>query len=121
MSHVPASDRSAVRLGTVTPSASVQHVLIADGDSESRDRRESQLRASGCAVTVARTGFEAIVKASCRVPDLILLDDSLADIQVVETRRLIATCPVTSHIPVISLASGRQVPQQVFALLRRAG
>ncbi|HXG56472.1 MAG TPA: hypothetical protein VNJ03_13935 [Vicinamibacterales bacterium] len=72
-------------------------------------------------MSVARTGFEAIVKASCQIPDLILLDDSLADLDATETRRLITTCPVTAHIPVISLSSDRQVPPQVFSLLRRAG
>ena len=95
------------------------HVLLADGNPDSRERRQTQLRAAGCEVSVARTGFEAIVKASCQVPDLILLDDSLPDLDAAETGRLITTCPVTSHIPVVPLTRGRRVPQQVFARLRR--
>ena len=95
------------------------HVLLADGDTESRERRQSQLEALGYRVSVARTGFEAIVKATCHVPDLILLDDSLADIEAAETGRLITTCPVTAHIPIVKLTSGRRVPARAFARLRR--
>lgn len=95
------------------------HVLIADGNAETRDRRQSQLREAGFRVTVARTGFEAIVKASCQVPDLILIDDTLAGIEAAETGRLITTCPVTAHIPVIRLTAGRRVPQRVFSQMRR--
>ncbi|CAN5882095.1 hypothetical protein BH18ACI5_BH18ACI5_17200 [soil metagenome] len=119
MSQLPLSSLTAIRRDDVSFSSSVQHVLIADGDSVSRESREAQLRAAGWIVSVARTGFEAIVKASCQVPDLILLDESLSDIEAPETERMITTCPVTSHIPVISVASGRQLPRKVISLLRR--
>ena len=95
------------------------HVLLADGDPDSRERRQHQLRAAGYEVSLARTGFEAIVKASCQVPDLILIDETLPDLDGAETSRLITTCPVTSHIPVVSLVRGRRVPQRVFTQLRR--
>ena len=74
---------------------------------------------AGFRVSVARTGFEAIVKASCQVPDLILLDDSLTDIEATETGRLLTTCPVTSHIPVVRLLHGRGLPQRMLSRLRR--
>ena len=95
------------------------HVLVAGGDAGSLERRESQLRAAGYRVSLARTGFEAIVKASCHLPDLILIDDSITDIEAGETGRLITTCPVTAHIPIVRLAAGRKVPPRVFTRLRR--
>jgi CheY-like chemotaxis protein len=95
------------------------HVLVADADAGSRTEREMQLRAAGVRVSVARTGFEAIVKASCQVPDLILLDDSLSDLEAVETARLLQTCPVTAHIAIIRLAHGRRVPRRVLSDLAR--
>jgi CheY-like chemotaxis protein len=119
MSQLPLSSLTAVRRDEVTFSSSVQHVLLAAGDSVSRESREAQLRAAGFIVSVARTGFEAIVKASCQVPDLIVLDESLVDIDAPETERMITTCPVTSHIPIISVPSGRQLPRKVISLLRR--
>lgn len=85
----------------------------------SRTERESQMRAAGFRVSVARTGFEAIVKASYHVPDLILLDDSLTDIEAAETGRLLATCPMTAHIPIVRLSRGRRVPRRLLTDLRR--
>jgi CheY-like chemotaxis protein len=95
------------------------HVLIADGNAESRNARETQLRTAGIRVSVARTGFEAIVKASCHVPDLILLGDSMADIEIEETVRLLRTCPVTAHIGIVRLTRGRRVPRRVLSGLAR--
>jgi CheY-like chemotaxis protein len=122
MSELQTSDGSVVSGMTEAVSRfSAGHVLIADGNAESRDRREVQLRDAGFRVSVARTGFEAIVKASYHVPDLILIDDSLADIEASETGRLLTTCPMTAHIPVIRLSAGRRVPQRVFSAMRRTG
>ena len=118
-----ATDRQSVVRGPTAPadsSATAPHVLIADGDDRTRVAREHQLRMAGFRVSVARTGFEAIVKASCQVPDYILLDDSLTDIEATETGRLLTTCPVTSHIPVVRLLHGRGLPQRMLSRLRRA-
>jgi CheY-like chemotaxis protein len=107
--------------GTSSSTATIRVplVLIADADAVSREIREAQLRAAGVRVSVARTGFEAIVKASCHVPDVILLDDSLNDIEAAETGRLLTTCPVTSHIPVVRLLRGRRLPRRILTRLRR--
>ena len=94
-------------------------MLIADGDPASRSAREQQLLAAGFRVSVARTGFEAIVKASCQMPDLILIDDSIGGDEATETGRLLTTCPVTAHIPVIAVTAGRRVPQRVLTDMRR--
>lgn len=95
------------------------HILIADGNPASRELREAQLRSAGFRVSVARTGFEAIVKASCQVPDVILLDDSLSDLVAAEIGRLLTTCPMTSHIPVVRLTRGRRLPQRMLTRLRK--
>jgi CheY-like chemotaxis protein len=95
-------------------------VLVADANYRTRARRYAQLAAAGCQVSLARTGFEAIVKASCQIPDLILLDDSLGQDEAEETRRLLATCPSTAHIRVLRLTVGRRVPQRTLTQLRRA-
>ena len=94
-------------------------VLMADGDAVSRDVREAQLRTAGFRVAVARTGFEAIVKASCHVPDVILLDESVTVIDAVETIRMLRTCPTTAHIPIVRLFRGRRLAQRTLHRLRR--
>jgi CheY-like chemotaxis protein len=112
--NVQAVTRPALRLNGRIPL-----VLIADGNAVSRELREAQLRAAGVRVSVARTGFEAIVKASCQVPDVILLDDSLSDIEPAETGRLLTTCPMTAHIPVVRLVRGRRLPRRILTRLSR--
>jgi len=89
-------------------------VLVADPDGSSRSRRADQLQARGFRVAVARTSFEAIVKASCLVPDLILMAASLVQ----DTAELISTCPVTSHIPIVRVSAGRRLPPRVLSLAR---
>ena len=118
MSPLRTNDAATVRTPTDSPAPSGGHVLVADGDAASRERRQMQLEAAGYRVSVARTGFEAIVKATCHVPDLILIDESIADIEPAETGRLITTCPVTAHIPIVRVSPGRRVPQRVFARIR---
>lgn len=88
-------------------------VLIADADPRSRQRRTQQLELRGFRVSVARTGFEAIVKASCYLPDLILVDGSLGAADARETTELLATCPATAHIPIVRLTPGRRLPSRV--------
>lgn len=120
MSHMPTRSRAVLRLLTTRDGIAAPHVLLADSDPQSRAVREEELNAAGYRVSVARTSFEAIVKASCNIPDLILLDASLDDIEASETGRLLTTCPVTAHIPVVQLAPGRRVPQRTLSRLRRA-
>lgn len=90
--------------------------MIADANASTLAVREQQLRDAGLEVIHARTSFEAIVKASWHVPDLILLDGALEEISAAETRKLLTTCPVTAHIPIVQLAAGRRVPQHLIAL-----
>lgn len=119
MSDSPTTRTPAVHGVTDAVATLPRHVLVADPNDRSRDRRRTQLSGSGYHVTVARTGFETIVKACCHMPDVVLLDHSLGDIEVAETARLLATCPVTAHIPVVKLCAGRRLPQRVLAQLQR--
>lgn len=102
-----------------TPSAATSIglplVLIADADAASRTRRARQLEGRGFRVAVARTGFETIVKASCHVPDLILVDASLGEAGAQETTELLSTCPATAHIPIVRLSPGRRLPSRISA------
>ena len=94
-------------------------VLIADASPASRTRRSQQLETRGFRVSVARTGFEAIVKACCNLPDFILMDESLGEDDVAETMTLLATCPATSHIPIARLGPGRRLPVRMLSSVVR--
>jgi CheY-like chemotaxis protein len=93
-------------------------LLLADADGASRDHHAALLTRRGFRVAIARTGFEAIVKASCTLPDVILLDDSLGDSHVRETFELLSTCPATAHIRIVSLKRGRALPRRLLAISR---
>jgi CheY-like chemotaxis protein len=95
------------------------HVLVADAEGSTRSARAQQLLAAGHRVSLARTAFEALVKATCHIPDIILLDLSLPDIATHDTIRFLSTCPVTAHIPVSRLSPGRSVPQRIMGELQR--
>lgn len=121
MTHLPAPVRSA-QPATVThdePRVRTLNVLLADADQISRQQRERDLLARGVQVLTARTGFEAIVKASCRMPDLIILDESLGGVEVAETARLLTVCPVTANIPLLRVRRRRPIPVRLLARLRR--
>jgi CheY-like chemotaxis protein len=117
----PTMSRSADKVTAPVPlpgEFSPAHVLIVDGNAHSREDRLAELRATGLRVSAARTGFEAIVKASCQVPDVILIEESLPDMEASEAGRLITTCPVTAHIPVIPLDGGGALPARLLSILR---
>ena len=101
------------------PSKITSHVLIADANARTLAKRAEQLLAAGLRVSLAHTSFAAIVKASCHVPDFILLDGSLADLDAAVTGQLLTTCPMTAHIPIFKLTPGRRVPQRVLTAALR--
>jgi CheY-like chemotaxis protein len=112
--------RTAEITSDVSPAASIELplVLIADADARSRERRVQQLELRGFRVSAARTAFEAIVKASCQLPDLILVDGSLGAACARETAELLSTCPATAHIPIVRLTPGRRLPSRVLDAAR---
>lgn len=113
--ELPLADAALAASQTLSSAAKAPHVLIADTNARTLAARAEQLLAAGLKVSQARTSFEAIVKASCHVPDFILLDGSLRELTVADTLRLLTTCPVTAHIPIFQLSPGRRVPRRVLA------
>ena len=113
--ELPLADEALAASQTPRRAAKAPHVLIADTNARTLAARAEQLLAAGLKVSQARTSFEAIVKASCHVPDFILLDGSLRELTVADTLRLLTTCPVTAHIPIFQLSPGRRVPRRVLA------
>ena len=121
MSQLPTSARDPVGLPTSRSPADghAPHVLLVDADATSCCERQRHLRAAGVRVLTARTGFEAIVKASCHMPDLIVLDESLGGVEVAETARLLTICPLTAQTPLLCLRTRRRVPLRILSALRR--
>jgi PleD family two-component response regulator len=97
-------------IGAESAAIAVPLVLVADANRASRTRRARQLEQRGYRVCVSRTPFETIVKASCHLPDVILVDASLGEGDIESTTALLSTCPATAHIPLVRLAAGQRLP-----------
>ena len=115
MSELQTLTTETTALPTTAVSIALPLVLIADADPTSRGRRARQLADRGFRVAVARTPFEAIVKASCHLPDLILVDGSLGEADAQDTSEMLSKCPATAHIPIVRLTPGRRLPSRIFA------
>ena len=102
----------------VTAALALPLVLVADPDAVSRGQRADQLRRRGFRVTQARTPFEAIVKASCQLPDLIVIDSALGADSCDEAALLLTTCPATAHIPIVRVTAGKRLPARLARRLR---
>lgn len=118
MSELQTVELESPRIPSAAAAIALPLVLVADANPASRLRRTRQLEDRGFRVAVARTAFEAIVKASCHLPDLILVDNSLGTAGADEATELLSTCPATAHIPIVRLTAGRRVPVHVLAAAR---
>lgn len=118
MSELQTVELESARIPLPAAAVVLPLVLVADANPASRLRRTRQLEDRGFRVAVARTAFEAIVKASCHLPDLILVDTSLGADGAEEATELLSTCPATAHIPIVRLTPGRRVPTRVLAAAR---
>ena len=119
MSELQTGAENSTTLAATAPIA-LPLVLVADPDAGSRARRAEQLRDRGFRVALARTSFEAIVKATCQLPDLILIDSALAAGGPDDTSLLLSTCPATAHIPIVHLTAGKRLPPRFGRMARPA-
>ena len=83
----------------------VNRILIVEDDPFSRDILSRRLTRRGYEVLEARDGAEGILVAQTRLPDLILMDIDLAEIDGLEATRRLKKDKVTTHIPIIALTA----------------
>jgi CheY-like chemotaxis protein len=87
-------------------------VLLVANESAELDACVLLLNQAGLRVTTARTGFEALVKATCYIPELVVIQEGLAATEGVDgtvAEQLLRVCPATAHIPVISCSALRSL------------
>jgi CheY-like chemotaxis protein len=80
-------------------------VLLVGDDESALSVCAERLESVSIQVATARTGFEAIVKASWHLPDAIAIQDGLSASEGVDgsvAAQLLRICPVTAHIPITS-------------------
>lgn len=80
-------------------------ILIVEDNELSRDMLSRRLRRKGYEVLVATDGQEGIAMAQRELPDLVLMDLSLPDLDGWEATRRLKTDTKTQAIPVIALTA----------------
>jgi two-component system, cell cycle response regulator DivK len=80
-------------------------VLVVDDDARNRKLVRDVLRRAGLDTIEAAAGEDAIVLARAHVPDLVLMDLRLPDLDGTEAMRRLKADPGTGHIPVVALTA----------------
>ena len=84
-------------------------VLVVDDDPDINEVVREGLRLAGYEPVPALTGSDALAEVDRRVPDLVLLDQMLPDVDGVEICRRLRAAPRTREIPIVFL-SARAAP-----------
>jgi len=80
-------------------------VLIADDNEKNLKLARDVLRAAGFRTLEATTGAEAIARAAQHLPDVILMDIRLPDMDGTDAARRLGAEARTASIPVVALSS----------------
>lgn len=80
-------------------------ILVVEDDTDLVELLSYNLKSSGFSVGVANDGVEAIKKARSLLPDLILLDLMLPELDGLAVCEMLRRDPVTAGIPVIMLTA----------------
>ena len=90
-----------------SPAGDVEHplVLIVDDYEQNRKLARDVLRAARFRTLEAGSGAEAIALAGAHLPDVILMDLRLPDMDGVDAARRLSDDPQTAGIPVVALSS----------------
>ncbi len=80
-------------------------ILIVEDNEMNRDMLTRRLERKGYVVTCAIDGPEGIAFAASEMPDIILMDVALGEMDGWEATTAIRANPATAHIPVIALTA----------------
>jgi two-component system cell cycle response regulator DivK len=82
-----------------------KRILVVEDNPQNLYLAEFLLRHNGYAVLSARTGKEALSIAAAEVPDMILMDIQLPEMDGFATIKEIRKCPALRHIPIVAVTS----------------
>ncbi|MEO2006337.1 MAG: response regulator, partial [Candidatus Poribacteria bacterium] len=91
-------------------------VLVVDDEPDILDLVELTLLSEGLDVVSATNGAEALAAAAREIPDLVLLDVSMPDLDGFEVMQALREDPATARIPVIMLTARAQIGDKLRGL-----
>ena len=92
-------------------------ILVVDDTEGERKLTEILCRSLGHDVVIAKNGFEGVEMARQEMPDIILMDVMMPEMNGFEATELIKSNNVTKHIPVIILTSLNQKEDRIKGLM----
>ena len=93
-----------------------QKVLVVDDEPDAVELVEFNLKEAGLEVAKASNGAEALKKAKLLLPDLILLDLMLPEVDGLEVCKILRRDPATAAIPIVMLTAKASEIDRVLGL-----
>jgi twitching motility two-component system response regulator PilH len=94
----------------------INRILVVDDSATDRLAITQMLTALGYSVTTAESAEAGIAMAERELPDLIVMDVVMPDMNGFQATRALTKSTVTGHIPVILCTGKSQVTDQAWAL-----
>ena len=82
-------------------------VLVVDDDMLVREFFREELEAVGCSTVVAANGVQALERVAAQLPQLILLDINMPEMDGLEVLRRLKRNPVTKAIPILMITAAQ--------------
>ncbi len=95
-------------------------ILVVDDSLTQRLILSAMLEAEGYKVVTANDGVEAVTKAKSELPDLIIMDVVMPNLNGFQATRAITNDETTWHIPVILLTSKDMESDRIWGLRQGA-
>ena len=91
-------------------------ILYVEDNDDNIYMLQKRLTRAGFGVLIARDGAQGVAMALAELPDLILMDMGLPELDGGEATRQIKAAPQTKHIPVIALTANAMVGDREKAI-----
>jgi len=98
----------------------LQKILVVDDSASQRMLLAAILAEQGYEVVTAMDGAEAVIKSKSEMPDLIIMDVIMPNLNGFNATRAITTDEATWHIPVILLTSKDMESDRIWGLRQGA-
>ena len=80
------------------------HVLLVEDDRDTREMYSEYLSYSGLTVTEAATGRRALEKVKAQLPDVVVTDIAMPEMDGLELSRRLRADPPTRDVPIIAVS-----------------
>jgi class 3 adenylate cyclase len=97
--------QSEIKSMNTVPASSLGFVLVVDDEEQNRTLLRDPLEARGYEIAEAENGMVALEKIAARLPDVILLDVMMPQMDGFEVCRRVKTDSKTAHIPILMVTA----------------